>query len=113
MSVTIFILQIRSQRACRPAPLVRGVGHAPDSGRSRRGGRGKSAWDRWQRHLRGGKAHALAIQFALQLRELRGEAPVLFLLLACAFLFCFQKAGENGSGIKPGTTKTGSAAESG
>ena len=34
------------------------------------------------------------------------------LLLACAFLFCFKKAGENGSGIKPGTTKTGSAAES-
>ena len=36
----------------------------------------------------------------------------LLLLLACAFLFCFKKAGENGSGIKPGTTKTGSAAES-
>jgi len=36
----------------------------------------------------------------------------LLLLLACALLFRFKKAGENGSGIKPGTTQTGSAAES-
>ena len=43
-----------------------------------------------------------------------GIAAAVFvgLLLACALLFCFKKAKENGSGIKPGATKTASAAES-